>query len=47
MFHDQQFRVHLAGLRLREDQRTERIGGNHIGGDAALFEFDAVVETPR
>ena len=25
----------------------ERLGGDHVGRDAALLEFDAVVETPR
>jgi hypothetical protein len=32
---------------LRQNQRLERLSGDHVGRDAALLEFDAVVETPR
>jgi hypothetical protein len=32
---------------LRQNQRLERLSGDHEGRDAALLEFDAVVETPR
>lgn len=47
VFHHQQLGIDLAGLGLRQNQRTEGISGDHIGRDANLFEFDAVVETPR
>ena len=32
---------------LGEDQRLESLSGDHVGRDAELLEFDAVVETPR
>lgn len=47
MLHDQEPRFHLPRLGLRQDEWTERIGGDHVGRDAALCQFDAVVETPR
>ena len=40
-------RLHLAGQRLRTHQRFEGVRCDEVGRDAALFEFDAVVETPR
>jgi len=47
VLHDQQARLDLASLCLGQNQRPERFSGNHIGRDAALLEFNAVVETPR
>ena len=47
MLHDDQPGLDLAGLGLRQNQRLERLSGDHVGRDAALLEFDAVVETPR
>ena len=47
VLHDDKPRLDLAGFRLGKDQRLERLGGDHEGRDAALLEFDAVVETPR
>ena len=47
MFDDQKLRLHFASLGLCQHQGTERIRGDHISRDAALFEFNAVVETPR
>jgi hypothetical protein len=44
--HDQP-RFDLARLGLRQHERLERLSGDHVGRDAALLEFDAVVETPR
>ena len=47
MLHHDQPRLDLAGFRLRQDQRLESLSGDHVGRDAELLEFDAVVETPR
>jgi hypothetical protein len=47
MLHDDQARFDLACLGLRKDQRFERLRRDDVSGDAALLEFDAVVETPR
>ena len=47
MPHDQEPWLHLAGFGLRQNQRPECLRGYHVGNDAALLEFDAVVETPR
>lgn len=47
MFDDENARLDLPCLGLRQDQRLERLGRNDVGGNAALGEFDAVVETPR
>lgn len=47
VLYDQQARLHLAGLCLGQNKRPKRFSGNHIGRDAALLEFNAVVETPR
>jgi hypothetical protein len=47
MFHHDQPRLDLAGFRLGKDQRLESLSGDHVGRDAELLEFDAVVETPR
>jgi hypothetical protein len=47
MLHHDEPRLDLAGFRLGQDQRLERLSGDHVCRDAALLEFDAVVETPR
>jgi len=47
MLDDENSRLDLAGLSLRENERPKRLGRNDVGGNAALGEFDAVVETPR
>lgn len=47
MLHDDEPRLDLAGPCLRKNEGAERLGGDHVGSDAALLEFNAVVETPR
>ncbi len=47
MFDDQQFRIRLTRLGLRPHQWQEGFGNNDVGFDAAFFEFDTVMETPR
>jgi hypothetical protein len=47
MLHDDEPGLDLAGFRLGQDQRLESLGGDHVGRDAELLEFEAVVETPR
>ncbi len=47
MLHDDHLGLNPTGFGLRTDQRFERIGSNQVGCDTALFEFNAVVETPR
>lgn len=47
MFDDQQFGVRLTGLRLGAHQRQEGFSDDDVGFDAAFFEFDTVMETPR
>lgn len=47
VLHDDQARFNLARLGLRQDERLEGFSRNDVGSDAALGEFDAVVETPR
>jgi hypothetical protein len=47
MLHHDQSRLDLAGFGLGKNQRLEGLSGDHVGRDAELLEFDAVVETPR
>ena len=47
MLDDQQFRIRLAGLGLRPHKRQEGFRNDDVGFDAAFFEFDTVMETPR
>ena len=47
VLHDDKLGLDLAGFRLGKNQRLEGLSGDHVGRDAELLEFDAVVETPR
>ena len=47
MLHHKKFGLDPACLRLRDDERAEGFRGDDVGGDTALLELDAVVETPR
>src|SRR5690606_6237565 len=47
VLHDDQLWSDLPRLGLRQDERPEGVGGDHDTGDAALFEFYRVMETPR
>ena len=47
MLDDQQFRIRLAGLGLCAHERQEGFGDDDVGFNAAFFEFDTVMETPR
>ncbi len=47
MIDDEELGLHFPRSCLSKDERGEGLGGNDVSGYAALFEFDAVVETPR
>jgi hypothetical protein len=47
VLHDQQTRLYFSRLGLSQDEWLECFRGDDIGRDAALSEFNAVVETPR
>ncbi len=47
MFDDQQFRVGIPGFRLRANKRQESFRDDDVCLNAAIFEFDTVMETPR
>jgi len=47
MLHDNDVRVHFAGLGLGLHQGQKGIRGQDKIGNAAFFKFDAVMETPR
>lgn len=44
---DDELGLDLARPSLRQDERRKRFRSDHVSCDAAFFEFDAVVETPR
>ena|SRR6056297_2897883 len=47
VLHHDELWLKLARLGLGQDERSERIGRNDVGCHASLFEFNAVMETPR
>jgi hypothetical protein len=47
MFHNQKFGIRLARLGLRPHERQKGFSDDNVGFNAAFFEFDTVMETPR
>ena len=47
MFDDDHFGFDLARFGLSSDQGFKRFRCDEVGSNAALFQFNAVVETPR